>query len=112
VIELDLIVLRLRLTILATILEAGKLQHEHFVEAGDGREVERVEALHRPEPCRPDTPLDRAPLSIDQLKLDHPRPPPKKISGTVTLTAPALARPKDPAAFEQPGHCLPRSHGR
>jgi hypothetical protein len=70
------------------ILTAGKLQDEHLVEAGDGGKVERVEALHRREPRRPDTPLDRAPFAIDQLELDEPQ----QVAGMIGTVTRALAR--------------------
>ena len=54
---------------------------------GDGGEVERVEALHRREPCCPDAPLDRAPFAVDQLELDQPQ----QVAGMVGAVTRALA---------------------
>jgi hypothetical protein len=44
---------------------AGEFQDQHLVQAGDGGEVERVEARHGREPGRGDAPLDRAALTVE-----------------------------------------------
>ena len=48
---------------------AGQLQHQRFVEAEDGLEVEAVEAFDGGKARRPDAPLDHAALAVDQLQL-------------------------------------------
>ena len=72
----------------ADILGAGELEDEHLVQAGDGGEVERVQALHRREPGGADPAFDHAALPVDQLQLDEPQ----KIAGVVHAVAGALAR--------------------
>lgn len=69
------------------IFAAGELEDEHLVEPGDSGEVERIEALHRREPRRPDTPLHRAALAVDQLQFDQPQ----QVAGMVDAIAGALA---------------------
>lgn len=50
---------------------ARQFQHEHFVEAGDRREVESVEALHRREPGGTDPTFDRAAFPVDEFQFDE-----------------------------------------
>jgi hypothetical protein len=77
-------------------LAAGQFEHQHLVEAGKGREVEGVEALHGREPGGPDPSLDGAALPVDQLQLDQAQ----QVAGMVNALPGALARdpvvlPKD-----------------
>ena len=48
------------------IFAARQFQHEHLVEAGDGGEVERVEAFYRRESRGADPPFHRAALAVDE----------------------------------------------
>jgi len=54
------------------VLAAGELQHQHLVEAGNGGEVERVEAFDGRKPSGADPSLDGAALAVDKLELDEP----------------------------------------
>ena len=56
----------------ATILAAGEVEHELPVQAGDGVEVEALEALHRREPRGLDPAVDHPRLAVEQLQLDQP----------------------------------------
>jgi hypothetical protein len=60
------------------ILAAGKLQHEHLVEAGDGGEIECLEVLDRRKPC----------LAVEKLKLDEAQ----QVTDMVDAIAGGLAR--------------------
>ena len=50
----------------------GQFQHLHLVQAGDGLEVEAVEALDGRERCCLDAALDHPPLAIDQFQFYQP----------------------------------------
>ena len=51
---------------------AGKLQHLHLVQGGDGLEVEAVETFDGGELGRLDTPLDHSAFPVDQFQFDQP----------------------------------------
>jgi hypothetical protein len=50
-----------------------ELDHHHLVQAGNGGELEGVEALHRRETGCADPPLDGPALAVDELQLDKPQ---------------------------------------
>src|SRR5665213_1237145 len=53
------------------VFAAGEFENQHLVEAGNGREVERVETFHRGEARLTDAPFDNAPFPIDEFQFDQ-----------------------------------------
>jgi hypothetical protein len=82
------------------VLAAGEFQRQHFVEAGDGGEVECLEALDRREPGLADAPLDDAALAVEKLKFDEA----EQVTDMVDAIAGGLAR--DLLMFAQDGRQL------
>ena len=54
------------------VFASRQLQDQHFVERGDGAELEAVEPLHGRKARRANAALHHAPLTLDQLKLAKP----------------------------------------
>ena len=81
-------------------LASSELEHQHLVEAGNGGEVEGVEAFDRREACRPDPPLDHSALPVDQLQLHQAQ----QVAGMIDAVAGAFAR--DLVVFPQNGRQL------
>ena len=53
------------------IFAARQLQRQRLIERGNGREVERIEALHRGKAGGPDATLDHAAFAIDEFEFDE-----------------------------------------
>jgi len=66
---------------------AAKLQRQHLVEAGNGGEVESVEALDRREPGLADSPFGDPAFAIEEFEFDEP----EQIPNVVDAVARGLA---------------------
>jgi len=73
------------------VFAAREFENQHLVEAGNDREVERVEALDRRKARLANAPFDNAPFPIDEFQLDQSQ----EIGSVI-----------DPLARRFPGHLV------